>query len=101
MTSSGVALVLRDDAEDDIREAYDYYERAFPGLGSDFLLSIDAILSRIQRNPHIFQIIYKNVRRGLLDRFPFGVFYFVEKERIIVIGVLHCMRDPLHWRGRT
>ena len=57
-------IVVRPEAEEDIRDAYHYYEECSKGLGSDFLLSVDAILSRIKRNPEMFQKTYKDIRRG-------------------------------------
>ncbi len=44
------ALIIRPVAERDLAEAYGWHEAQVPGLGSDFLLSIDAALSSIQRN---------------------------------------------------
>ena len=101
MVNKSVELIIRPEAEEDIKGAFQFYEDCSKGLGSDFLLSIDAILSRIQRNPEIFQKTYKEIRRGLIQRFPYGVFYFAEKERIVVIGVLHCKRNPKTWQERV
>jgi hypothetical protein len=58
------ALIIRPVAERDLAEAYGWYEAQVPGLGSDFLLSIDAVLSSIQRTPEMYPIVHKNVRRG-------------------------------------
>ncbi len=99
--NKAVKLIVRPEAETDIKEAYQYYEECSEGLGADFLLSVDAILSLVKRNPAIFQKIYKDIRRGLLQRFPFGVYYLSEKERIVVIGVLHCKRAPQRWQERV
>ena len=101
MTNKSLELLVRPEAEGDIKEAYQYYEECSEGLVSDLLLSVDAILLLIQRNPKIFQKVYKNIQRGLLQRFPHGVFYLVEKERIVVIGVTHCKRAPKTWRERA
>jgi plasmid stabilization system protein ParE len=100
MVNKSVELIVRPEAEEDVREAYQYYEECSEGLGSDFLLSVDAVLSLIQRNPEIFQKVHKDVRRGLLQRFPYGVFYLTEKGKIVVIGVMHCKRAPETWQNR-
>ncbi|MFQ5632611.1 MAG: hypothetical protein ACE5I1_27905 [bacterium] len=44
--------------------------------------------------------VYKHVRRALLRRFPFGIFYFLDKSSIIVIAVYHGKRDPKSWQSR-
>jgi toxin ParE1/3/4 len=95
------ALIVRPDAELDLAEAYSWYEARVSGLGSDFLLSIDASLSSIQRTPEMSPIVYKNVRRGLVRRFPYGIFYVVEEDRIVILGILHARRDPKTWQDRA
>jgi toxin ParE1/3/4 len=95
------ALIIRPDAECDLAEAYGWYEAQVPGLGSDFLLSIDAALSSIQRTPEMYRILYKNVRRALVRRFPYGILYVVEEDRIVVLGILHARRDPMTWQDRA
>lgn len=95
------ALIIRPEAERDLAEAYGWYESQVPGLGSDFFLRIDASLSSIRRTPEMHPVVHRNVRRALIRRFPFGIFYLVEKDRIVVIAVLHARRDPQTWRRRT
>jgi hypothetical protein len=51
------ALIIQPDAEHDLVEAFGWHEARVPGLGSDFLLSIDAALSSIQRNPEMYPIV--------------------------------------------
>jgi toxin ParE1/3/4 len=91
-------LILRQEAERDLIEAYKWYGEKVPGLGTDFLAVIERALESIQQNPARFPIIYRNVRRALMRRFPYGIFYFLEGENIIVLGVMHTARNPAKWR---
>ena len=91
-------LILRQEAERDLVEAYKWYEEKVPGLGTDFLAIIERALESIQDNPARFPVIYRNVRRALMRRFPYGIFYFLEGESIIVLGVMHTARNPTKWR---
>ena len=43
-------LIIRPEAEADIAEAFDWYENRVPGLGSEFLLVLDALFNSILRN---------------------------------------------------
>jgi toxin ParE1/3/4 len=90
-------LILRQEAERDLVEAYKWYEEKIPGLGTDFLAVIDRALESIQANPARFPVTYRNVRRALMRRFPYGIFYFLEGENIIVLAVLHTARNPAKW----
>jgi toxin ParE1/3/4 len=94
-------LIIRPEAEFDLAEAYGWYETQLPGLGSQFLLSVDAALASIQRTPELYPVIHKNVRRSLIRRFPYGVFYVAEQDRIVVLAVLHARRDPRSWEDRV
>ena len=96
-----LALIIRPEAEHDLAEAQGWYASKIPGLGSDFLRCVDATLSSLQRTPEIYPIVHKNVRRALIRRLPYGIFYLVEKKRIVIIGVLHARRDPNTWHRRT
>jgi toxin ParE1/3/4 len=91
-------LILRQEAERDLFESYKWYKEKVPGLGTDFLAVIERALESIQENPARFPVIYRNVRRALIRRFPYGIFYFLEGESIIVLGVMHTARNPAKWR---
>ena len=91
---------LREEAEQDI-EAASWYERQKLGLGHDFLDSLSLLLHSLPEQPLQYQIIYKNFRRALLHRFPFGVYYSIDGDSIIVYAVMHASRDRKRWQGRT
>lgn len=93
-------LIVRPEAEAELAEAFNWYEQQVAGLGSRFLLSIDAAINSIQRNPFQHPIIYKNIRRALTRRFPYQVFFIVDDLQIIVIAIFHGMRNPCVWQGR-
>ena len=95
-------LFLSQEAEKDIEQAAIWYEERRNGLGREYLLCIQAMLSTIQRNPQLFSILYRNVRRALIRRFPYGIFFFIddERRRIVVVGVLHARRSPHIWQER-
>ena len=87
-------LVIRPEAESDLKEAFYWYEDKRPGLGYDFLLQVDAGLRFIKRNPEVFPAEYKSSRKHLIKRFPYKIIYLVEKEKLIVLAVIHGRRNP-------
>ena len=94
-------IIIRPEAEQDIREAYSWYETQMSGLGANFLLRIDAALSSVQRNPRQYPLIHQEVRRCLVRSFPYGILFLVEDKRIIVLAVFHAKRDPRSWQERS
>jgi len=94
-------LSIRKEAEADIAEAYQYFEDCRPGLGSALMTCIDEAFTRIQRNPRQNRTIGKEIRRALVKRFTYGVFYTLNKNEIIVLAVAHARRNPAHWQSRS
>lgn len=94
-------LVLRDLAERDLEEAYDWYESQRQGLGDQFTSAIDGVLANIAINPGIYQIVLGDVRRAVVRRFPYCIYYRVRSDRIEVLAVLHGRRDPSVWQRRS
>ena len=82
-------------------EAQDWYEGEASGLGRRFRQAIDFLAERMSANPRQFPIVFKNVRRALLRRFPYALFFVVEDETLLVIACFHASRDPLQWQKRT
>lgn len=80
-------------AEDDIRSAFDYYEVQRIGLGQEYVFCVEECLARIQRNPQHYLYVTKLVRRAIVKRFPYSIFYFIKTNEIHVIAVLHQKQD--------
>lgn len=93
-------VIIRPEAEAELAEAFDWYEQQLRGLGSEFLISVDATVHAIARNPYRFAKIHKEVHRALLCRFPYGVFFLIEDARIVVLAFFHAKRDPKHLQTR-
>jgi toxin ParE1/3/4 len=94
-------LVIRPSAESELTEAYQWYETQRQGLGLEFLFSVEATLALLQGTPELHPLIHKQVRRALIRRFPFGVFYVVDEDAIHILAVFHGKRNPKRWMDRT
>ncbi len=86
--------VIRLEAQNDLKDAFAWYEEKRPGLGHDFLLQIEAGIRFIERNPEINPPGYQGTRKHFTRRFPYKIIYLVEKERIVVLAVIHGRRSP-------
>ena len=63
-------------------EAQDWYEEEAPGLGRRFREALDAVVERMSAHPRQFPIVFKNLRRALLRRFPYSLFFAIEGETL-------------------
>jgi plasmid stabilization system protein ParE len=95
------AVIFTQAARAELLDAQDWYESEAPGLGRRFRAALDALVKRMSANPRQFPIVFKNVRRALLRRFPYSLFFVIEDETLIVIACFHGSRDPAQWQTRT
>jgi plasmid stabilization system protein ParE len=94
-------LVTQPRAARDVDGIFDWYEDERPGLGREFVEELRTTYDRILTGPYRYQVLSSDIRRALLRRFPYAVFFAVEGSTIVVIRVLHTRRDPREWqRGR-
>lgn len=94
-------LTVRREAELDIDSTFEYFEMQRVGLGHDFFLCIEECLSKIERNPIHYRIIYKELRRIAVRRFPYRILYLVQNNSVIMTAVFHARKDPQIWESRT
>ena len=93
-------LVIAPEVEQDVTEAYAWYESRRPGLGEEFLSSVDACVEAICRTPEMHSAVHEKYRRGLVRRFPYAVFYEYAEGAVTIYCVFHTSRDPNKWRQR-
>lgn len=87
-------FALRSRAEEDLAEAALWYEEQMPGLGRDFLGEAGLVFEQIAQFPESYPPRHRRFRRALIRRFPYGVFYSVEPDLIVVLAVVHLAQDP-------
>ena len=88
-------LILRPEAEEDLQSAVDWYEDRRAGLGREFTTCIEAALALMLAQPSLGSLVFRDVRRHLVRRFPYAVFYVVAVDTVVVVAILHQRRDPL------
>jgi plasmid stabilization system protein ParE len=86
------------EAELHLEEVFNWYEDRSPGLGDLFLNAVDYAFATIQDQPFAYQRIFSEVRRCVLRRFPYCLFYTVTEETIIVLACFHGTRNPRRWK---
>jgi|SRR5579884_1018274 len=86
-------LVVSAPAETDLAEATAWYNRIRPGLGDHLVLCVEHAFDRILEHPEAFPVILPDVRRTLVRRFPYGVFFRIRQQRIEVEAVFHLRTD--------
>lgn len=81
----------------EVGQAYAWYESQSLGLGSEFEAAFELQLKRLEQVPLMYPAVLPNVRRTLLPRFPYGVFYTVKDDLVHILAVVHTARNPNRW----
>ena len=92
---------MRQLAEQDILEAQRWYELQRSSLGSEFRTAVDELLRRLGDTPLLYPAVYQGLRRAVLRRFPYLVYFTVAGDIVTVLACLHSSRDPRLLRSRA
>jgi plasmid stabilization system protein ParE len=88
--------------EDDLADAASFYESRSSGLGEDFLAEVRWAVDQIVGAPERWPRVEGGaVRRYLLVRFPYAVFYNAGPDRVLILTVMHTRRHPDAWKQRV
>lgn len=96
-----VSLIISLEAEKDIEAARAWYERQRPGLGNEFLLSVEEACNRIAWMPLMYADVYRGLRQCILRRFSYVLYYRAHSDRKTVAAVVHSSRHHRRWQSRT
>lgn len=89
------------EAAEEISETRFWYEHRQSGLGDDFLEHLDRALAQIHDRPLSFPLVNRTVRRALLHRFPYCIYFVLTGHELVILAVLYGGRKPSEWRRRS
>lgn len=98
---NGRSIAIHVEVHDDLADSASWYDDKRPGLGSEFLLSIEAALAAIEEMPKSFPVVGLGARRALLKRFPYAIYFKVEANVVLVVAVVHTARSSRVWKRRS
>jgi plasmid stabilization system protein ParE len=88
------SVQVRRAAELDIAEAQIWYESQRNGLGAEFHFEVSQIFSRLVETPLIYPAVHRDVRRAIVRRFPYLIWYRVQANEVIVLACTHGKQAP-------
>jgi len=87
-------------AEQDLQEAYDWVAEHRSGKEHSFLTDVESRLEQLKSFPLMGRLYRGRYRRLLIPRYPFGIFYVVESDRIVIQSISDLRRSPEKLRER-
>lgn len=89
------------DVEDELADVRDFYESRSTGLGYDFLNEFERNVILIASSPYRWRVTRKDLRRCLMQRFPYTIYFrIIADERIRITLVKHQRRHPSYGMDR-
>lgn len=96
-----LSYAFHPEAEAELLQAIEYYERQEIGLGYDFAIEIHEAIQNIRSHPHAWKKLTKDIRSCIINRFPYAVIYSQQDEAVFILAIMHCHRNPDYWRKRV
>ncbi len=93
-------VIFRPAAAADVEDAYTWYEHQQQGLGDAFLEKLQHSVDSIAENPAVFAVLHRDTQRMLMERFPYGVFFRIYENTIVVVACMHTRQHPRRWESR-
>jgi len=82
-------------------EATQYYLNISSSLSADFVSNIENGINQILLHPEAWHPVEEDIRRYLVQRFPYGIYYTIESDDYVMIqAVMHLNREPDYWKSR-
>ena len=93
-------VLLREEARREVLEAFAWYEERRIGLGVEFRDALEATIARALRHPLVYAAGDRGLRRALVSRFPYAVYFRIYPDALGVGGVMLGRRHPMHLMAR-
>ncbi|MBI1736151.1 MAG: type II toxin-antitoxin system RelE/ParE family toxin [Candidatus Rokubacteria bacterium] len=93
-------LVVRPEAHTELLDARAWYEGQRPGLGTEFVAAVDSVFAALLDHPLACPRVHGDIRRAVVPRFPYGIYFRVVGDDVRVLAVMHGRRLPRRWRSR-
>ena len=87
------------EARQDLIETRQWYDLRQAGFGTVFARAFADAIERMQAQPLSYPAVVGSIRRVILQRFPYAIYFRVETDEIVVLAV-HSRQDPGRWRER-
>lgn len=80
----------------EIEDAKEFYNLQKPTLGDTFKNDVKKTIENIKNFPNLYPNITNELKRTVLHRFPYSIFYAITNDTILILSVAHQHRKPFY-----
>lgn len=92
-----MTLIFHPEAAAEAREAREYLRQQDPELAAKFDQEIGELTDRIAKRPESFPLFHAEVRKAVMRRFRYTVFFEHDESQVRILAVSHQRRKPDYW----
>lgn len=94
------SVVVSEMAYEDAVVIFDWYEGILTGLGNRFIKELEIAKTDLLNNPLAFAKWNNSIRRMVMRKFPYKLFYKIYDDRIVILAIIHVRRSNRYLRKR-
>jgi toxin ParE1/3/4 len=94
------SLLVSEMANEDAIVIFDWYEGRLNGLGDKFIKELEIAKTDLLNNPLVFAKWNKSIRRMVMRKFPYKIFYKVYVDKIVILAIIHARRSNRYLKTR-
>jgi hypothetical protein len=85
---------ILESAHEDLLRGYWFYEAQQIGLGDYFIESIYSDIESLNIHAGIHQVYFNKYYRLLTKKFPYAIYYRIDKSTILIHAILDTRQNP-------
>lgn len=87
--------------ENELRNIVNHYNECSQGLGDDFLDEFERQIFKVASMPTLWVIVENDIRRALMTRFPYAIYFRVLKDGMLRVTIIkHQRKHPAYGLNR-
>jgi len=94
------SLLVSEMAYEDAIVIFDWYECKLTGLGDRFINELEVAKNDLLNNPLAFAKWNKGIRRMVMRKFPYKLFYKIYDDQIVILAIIHARRSNRYLKRR-
>ena len=91
-------VVISTKALEELYDSAEWCNSKKENLGFEFINEVDSTIDIIKTKSLLFANVYVNFKMALTNRFPFEIFYTIDKYTIVIHHIFHASRNPENWK---
>ncbi len=89
-------LAYYDEVKTDVHNAKDWYRKQQKGLDKRFADDVKKCITRLQKDPYLYAVRYRQVRVVLCTTFPYAIHFYIDEKvkQLVIIAIVHQHQRP-------